>query len=303
MYLSLLLTVALSANAKSLEPGVQTRNLKVDGIERSYLVYMPAKKPAGKSWPVVLAFHGGATNADVMMRSTGLNDKADKEGFLVVYPNGTGRVGRILTFNGGNCCGYAQRNNIDDVKFVDKILDDLAASTDMDEKRVFATGISNGAIISYRLASELSHRIAAIAPVAGPMGSKQCSPKHSVSVCHFHGTDDQFAPLKGGRGSKSLSQTDFYSVQHSIDAWVKANHCEEKPTVTKLPVKVKDGTSIERRVHAGGRDGAEVVLYMIHGGGHTWPGREFRLRRLGTSTKNLSANDVMWEFFKRHGRQ
>ena len=109
----------------------------------------------------------------------------------------------MLTWNGGNCCGYAQWNKVDDVGFTRALLDDLAKVVNVDAKRVFATGISNGGIMCYRLASELSDRIAAIAPVAGTMGTKTCNPKRPVSVMHFHGTDDKFLPFKGGIGTRA----------------------------------------------------------------------------------------------------
>ena len=249
--------------------------------------------------PVVLAFHGGGANADNMIMFSGLNKKSDEAGFIAVYPSGTGRLEKILTFNGGNCCGYAMNNKIDDVEFTRRILDDLAKSANIDPKRVFATGMSNGGIMSYLLASELSDRIAAIAPVGGPMGTETCKPKRSVSVIHFHGTDDEHAPFKGGKG-KGPSGTEFYSVEHSIQAWVKANGCEKEPVVMKLPDTAKDGTTITRKTYGSGKDGAEVVLIVIEGGEHTWPGQEPRLKALGKSTKNISANDLMWEFFEKH---
>jgi polyhydroxybutyrate depolymerase len=159
--------------------------------------------------------------------------------------------------------------------------------------------MSNGAIMAYRLASELSDRIAAIAPVAGPMGMDKCDPKRPVPVIHFHGSDDQFAPFKGGKG-KGVSGTDFYSVDHSIRAWVKANGCKEEPVTEALPDKARDGTKVTKKTYAGGKGGAEVVLVEIEGGGHTWPGREPLLKYLGKSTQNVSANDLMWEFFLKH---
>ncbi len=205
----------------------------------------------------------------------------------------------MLTFNGGNCCGYAMNNNIDDVEFTRQLLDDLAKSANIDPKRVFATGMSNGGIMSYLLASELSDRIAAIAPVGGPMGTATCNPKRPVSVIHFHGTNDENAPFKGGKG-KGLSGTEFYSVEHSIQCWVKANGCKSEPVVTTTADRAKDGTSITRKTYVGGKDGSEVVLVMIERGGHTWPGQEPRVKALGKSTKNISANDQMWEFFEKH---
>jgi len=293
-----LLTAAVLATAP-LGSGDHVRTVWVGTLERSYLVHIPARYDSREPTPVVLAFHGGGANAYSMMVFSGLNKKSDEAGFIVVYPNGTGRLKQVLTFNGGNCCGYASANKVDDVEFTRKILVDLATSANIDPKRVFATGMSNGGIMAYRLASELSDRIAAIAPVGGPMGTDSVTPKRPVSVIHMHGTNDESAPFRGGKG-KGLSGTDFYSVERSIQAWVRANGCGPEPGVTKVPDTAKDGTAVIRTAYGSCKDGAEVVLVVIEGGGHTWPGREPRLRALGKSTKNISANDVMWEFFEKH---
>jgi len=290
---------AFGRGPTALTPGDHSRTLTVGDLKRSYLVHIPPKYDSKKPTPVVLAFHGGGANADNMVVFSGLNKKADDAGFIVVYPKGTGRLEKVLTFNGGNCCGYAMNNNIDDVEFTRQLIDDLAKSANIDPQRVFATGMSNGGIMSYLLASELSDRIAAIAPVGGPMGTETCKPKRPVSVIHFHGTDDENAPFKGGKG-KGPSGTEFYSVDHSIQAWVKANGCNKEPVVTTIPDTAKDGTTIIRKNYGSGKDGSEVVLVVIEGGGHTWPGQEPRLRFLGKSTKNISANDLMWEFFENH---
>ena len=188
---------------------------------------------------------------------------------------------------------------MDDVEFTRRLLDDVAGACSIDSKRVFATGMSNGGIMAYRLASELSERIAAIAPVGGPMGTKGCRPGRPVSVIHFHGTDDAFAPFQGGRG-RGLSGTSFFSVDHSIAAWVEADGCDPNPVTIRLPDTTDDGTTVTRTTYGQGKDGAEVVLIVIEGGGHTWPGREPRLASLGKSTRDISANDLMWDFFQRH---
>ena len=296
----LLLLTVLAADP--LGPGDHTRTLKVGDLTRTYLVHIPPKYDSKTPMPVVLVFHGGGSNAEGMVQFCGLNKKSDEAGFIVVYPSGTGRLEKVLTFNGGNCCGYAMNNKVDDVEFTRQLLDDLATSASIDSKRVFATGMSNGGIMSYLLASQLSDRIAAIAPVGGPMGTDTCKPKRPVSVIHFHGSDDENAPFKGGKG-KGLSGTEFYSVDHSIQAWVKANGCDKEPVVTTMPDTAKDGTTITRKTYGSGKDGAEVVMVVIEGGGHTWPGQEPRLRFLGKSTKNISANDLMWDFFVKHPMQ
>jgi len=298
MFSMLMLTLALT-QTDNLGPGDHTRTLTVGDLKRIYLVHVPKSYDGSKPTPMVLAFHGGGSNPQQMIRFCGLNDTADKHGFIVVYPSGTGRLEKVLTFNGGNCCGYAMTNKIDDVAFTKALLDDLAKVVKVDAKRVYTTGMSNGAIMSYRLASELSDRIAAIAPVGGPMGTETCSPKRPVSVIHFHGMNDEHAPFKGGKG-KGDSGTDFYSVDHSIKAWVNANGCKDEPVTTNIADKAKDGTTATIKTYGGGKDGAEVVLVAIDGAGHTWPGREPLLKYLGKSTKNVSANELMWEFFKKH---
>jgi len=297
MLLPFLLSAFVAANPVA--PGDYTRSLQLDGRTRTYIVHVPPKYDGKHPTPIVLAFHGGGSNARQMVYNCGLSEKADKEGFIVVYPNGTGSQDMRLTFNGGNCCGYAMKNNVDDVGFTRSVLDDLAKLFNVDAKRVFATGMSNGGILCYLLASELSDRIAAIAPVAGLMGTETCHPARPVSVMHFHGTDDPFAPFNGGMHSKILPMTNFYSVEHGVRAWVKANGCPETPVVTNMPSKADDGTSVQRKTYGPGKDGAEVVLFVINGGGHTWPGRD-TVHWLGTSTHNISANDLMWEFFRRH---
>jgi polyhydroxybutyrate depolymerase len=294
---AIFLTTILGADP--LGQGDHTRSLEVDGRTRTYLVHVPAKHDPKAPAPVVLVFHGGGSNAEQMVRFCGLNETADKHGFIVVYPNGTGRLEKVLTFNGGNCCAFAMRQGVDDVAFTGALLDDLATVANVDPKRVYATGMSNGAIMAYRAASELSDRIAAIAPVGGPMGTETCSPTRPVSVIHFHGLDDEFAPFAGGKG-KGVSGTDFFSVEHCIQAWVKANGCKDEPTVEELPDKANDGTKVTHKTYGGGKDGAEVVLVAIEGAGHTWPGREPLLKFLGKSTKNISANEMMWEFFEKH---
>ncbi len=286
----------------ALPAGDLTRTVQVDGRERSYVVHVPAKAAKAERLPVVLVFHGGGSTVEMMVGYTGMNDLANREGFLAVYPRGSGRVDKYLSWNAGNCCGYAARHEIDDVRFVEVLLDDLAEWAPIDSKRVYATGISNGAMMSYRIADELSDRIAAIAPVAGPMGKVGCRPRQPVSVIHFHGTDDQFAPLKGGVGQRSLSRTNFRSVQDSIDDWVKANGCNLKGRGQKLPNQTDDGMTVTQTTYGKGKKGAEVVLVVVHGGGHTWPGRVPKLNFLGPATLDISANEMMWRFFQKHAR-
>ncbi|MEM7009866.1 MAG: PHB depolymerase family esterase [Verrucomicrobiota bacterium] len=277
----------------------EVHNVEVGDLERRYRVHLPANHNPETPTPVVIAFHGGGGNPESMVRLSGLNEKADEAGFIAVYPFGTGKMeNQFLTFNGGECCGYAHQNEIDDVAFTRALLDDLAERVAVDERRIYATGLSNGGIMSYHVASELSDRIAAIAPVGGPMMTSSCNPSRPVPVMHFHGTADAFAPFEGGFGQRK--NMEFRSVDFSIQSWVKANGCDAEPTVEQLPDAADDGMSATRKTWGGGRDGSEVVLIEIEGGGHTWPGKKPIVEFLGPSTLDISANDLMWEFFVKH---
>ena len=145
------------------------RTVNVAGMERSYLLYVPEKSRNAPVVPVVLVFHGGLGRPENMPDVTRFNTLADTEGFVVAYPRGTSRVEGVEldTWNGGLCCGWAQANNVNDVGFIRALLDDLASVVAVDARRIFATGLSNGAIFSYRLACEMADRIAAIGPVSG----------------------------------------------------------------------------------------------------------------------------------------
>ncbi|HEY2385490.1 MAG TPA: PHB depolymerase family esterase [Candidatus Binatia bacterium] len=283
--------------------GDSTHTIVVDGRPRTYLAHVPPNYDGQTPLPVVLVFHGGVSNAAITVRFTGLSDKADEARFLAVYPSGTGRLARALTWNAGSCCGYAQHEHVDDVAFVRALLDDLAGHFAIDARRIYATGISNGGMMVHRLAAELADRIAAVASVSGPLSIETIHPSRPVSVMHFHGTADEFVPFAGGTGEKSLASIRFRSAPDSVAAWARADGCPSKPDVAALPVKEGDPTRVRRERYGPCKDGAEVVFYVIDGGGHAWPGREAGVQFLGTATQSISANDLMWEFFQKHARQ
>jgi polyhydroxybutyrate depolymerase len=298
-----------SANevAPPLAPGEHTRTLRVGERTRTYRIHVPKGRDPEIPCAVVVAFHGGGGNADSMIRLSGLNAKADEAGFVVVYPYGSARFGeRQLTFNAGLVGGFAKARNIDDVGFTRALLDDLERVVRVDPDRVFATGMSNGAMMAYRVACELSDRIAAIAPVGAPMGIDDCRPTRPVPVMHFHGTADELAPFAGGYGrlpTGGKGVTDFPPVAQTIRRWVEANGCDSEPVVEALPDAANDGTRVTTRTWRSDGTGAEVVLVEIESGGHTWPGMPPVADFLGPSTRDISANDLMWEFFTRHPRR
>ncbi len=283
-----------------LGPGDHTRTLMMGEQKRTYLAHVPKDYDPKKPAPVVLALHGAMMNGPMMVWFSGLNKTSDKAGFIVVYPSGTG-TGSFLFWNSGGFKRKMAEGKADDVAFIGKVLDDLGAVVKMDEKRVYACGMSNGAMMCYRLAAELSDRIAAIAPVAGTIAIEESKPKRPVPVIHFHGTQDKFVPFELAKG-KTPSFMKLKSVEDSVQTWVKLNGCEEKP---KNDVLSKDGDELKvaRKTFGGGKDGAEVVLVVVEEGGHTWPGQEPPVGFIGKSAKNISANDLIWEFFQKHPKK
>jgi polyhydroxybutyrate depolymerase len=290
---ALLLAAALGADP--LVPGDHVRNLVVDDLERIYRVHVPPKYDPEQPTPLVLALHGAAMNGQMMEWFSGLSEKADEAGFIVAYPNGTGRD-PLLTWNAG---WFNNRDDrVDDVEFIRQLLDDLATVVKLDEKRIYACGMSNGGMMCYRLAAELSERIAAIAPVAGTIALKESQPKRPVPVIHFHGTRDEIVPFEFKR-ARLASLMRIKGVNESIQTWVKLDGCREMPETDTLS-RPDDELKVTRHAYCGGKEGAEVVLIEIEGGGHTWPGQPAPVIFLGKSAMNLSANDLIWEFFQKH---
>jgi polyhydroxybutyrate depolymerase len=186
----------------------------------------------------------------------------------------------------------------DDVAFIGKLMDDLGTVVKVDEKRVYACGMSNGGMMCYRLAAELSDRIAAIAPVAGTIATEESKPKRPVPVIHFHGTKDNIVPFEMAKG-KTPAFMKLKGVEESVQTWVKLNGCDERPKTDTIS-KDGDEMKVTRKTYGGGKGGAEVVLVVIEEGGHTWPGQQPPVGFIGKSATNVSANDLMWEFFRKH---
>lgn len=296
----LALTLALSLiGADPLAAGDHLRSVEVGSRTRSYHIHVPPKFDPKTPTAVVVAYHGAMTNGPIMSVFSGLNKKADDAGFVVVYPNGNGTGNRMLVWNAGGLRDKATDEKLDDIAFTTRLLDDVETVVKVDAKRVYATGMSNGAMMCYRVASELSGRIAAIAPVGGTMVIEKPRPARPVPVIHFHGTDDKLVQYNGPDGlAKRLAL--FKSVDETMKIWAKIDECSDMPVITELPDKADDGTSVTCKVWGPGKNGAEVVLYTIDGGGHTWPGQTRMFGFLGKTTKDISANDLIWEFFVKH---
>jgi polyhydroxybutyrate depolymerase len=297
------LALALAGLRSGLRAAVHARSndpaftLSVSGVTRHYLLHVPENLPPGRLVPLVLVFHGGGGRASQMAAFTGFDALAEREQFIVAYPDGIGRH-----WNDGR-----GRSHADDVGFIRGLLDELEQFYPVDARRVYATGISNGGFFSNRLACELSDRIAAIASVAAtmpePLGS-ECNPARPISVLYIQGTEDPLVPIDGGkigfRHGRSLGHN--ISLADSVAFWRRVDGITSAPVVENLPHQVDDGTHVRREVWSGGKDHTEVVEYIIEGGGHTWPDGPQYLPKfiVGRASRNLDATSVIYNFFARH---
>jgi polyhydroxybutyrate depolymerase len=306
------LSVTASAAGTALAPGDHEFSIAHNALRRSYLVHVPPQATSGQPLPVVINFHGGGGNARVHKSYTRMDAASDRDGYLAVYPNGSGGIGdRFLTWNAGLCCGLAVASGVDDVSFTLAVLEDLARRIPLDRARVYATGLSNGAMMAYRLAVESSRRIAAIAGVAGAMSLQRFAPSSTMPVMHIHSVDDGRALYGGGLGP-AFPFADTRAFHHSVDStlgkWVTHNGCSAEPrveaTVNGAPGSPDAGHTAIRYIHDSCRDGAEVVLWKLTGAGHVWPGgiRDYLPALLGAGTSVIDANAELWRFFSRFRR-
>jgi len=274
--------VASPTIAATLAPGDSERTITVDGTERTYLLHIPPSLPTGKPIALVFVFHSLVSDGISVRQETGFNVIADAKGFLVVYPNGTGTDPYHLTWNAGLCCGVALKQHIDEKAFVRQILVDLNTITEVDSKRVYATGWDNGAFLSYRLGCEMSDIFAAIAPVNGVLIFDPCLPEQPVSVIHLVGLNDLFIPYGGGGRIIDAGDTPFPGVEQVIALWVGIDGCSGDPQTSR------DGL-ITRTVYAECKGGTGIELDTMAGIGHSWP-----------SSYAVPVSEMVWDFFAAH---
>ncbi len=273
-----------------------------NGLKRTYRLHVPSRPPGKSSMPLLIVLHGGGGGGDRMAVFTGFDRLADREGFLVAYPDGIEKHwndGRDLA------CYRAQRENVDDVRFISDLIATLKTDYPVDPGRVYVAGVSNGAMMSYRLACELTDEIAAIAAVIGAMGAniaRSCVPTRPIPVLMIGGTADPLVPWQGGevrffrrRLGKAIS------FPQTLAFWAAHNGCPANPQISWLPdADPRDGTRIKKTAYRRCRQGVEVVLYEIEGGGHTWPSGPRYLPEfiVGRTSRDMDGAEVIWNFFK-----
>ncbi len=293
-----------SVHSQPSAPGDSQGELSFEGRTRTYILHVPPSYTGQEPLPLVIFLHGGGGNAQGAARTYGVSTEADQEGFIVVYPNGTGVLrDRVLTWNAGHCCGYALENRVNDVGFIRALIDKLQSQLNIDPTRIYATGHSNGAMMAYRLGAELSDVLAAIAPVAGTIGGRVSpasplviipEPSEPVAVAAFHGKLDSHVLYDGGHGLSTSGERIDLSVNQSISFWVAANRCSLIPER-----EVSRSGNIIKETYSHCANNADVVLYTVVNGGHAWPGAT----RGEHPTQEISATELLWEFFEQHPKR
>jgi polyhydroxybutyrate depolymerase len=286
----------LAAGQRIDAPGRYEVRLRHDGQQRMAIVHVPRSWKPQAALPLVMALHGGGGGALYQADDAryGLISKAEQAGFIAVFPNGISpaRSGMLATWNAGNCCARARDENIDDVGFLRAVVADVQRRTGIDAGRIYAIGMSNGGMMSYRLACEAADVFRGIMAVAGTDNTKACKPVRPVPVLHIHARNDDRVIFDGGAGAAFRDEamvTDFTSVPASIDKWVKLNTASATPR----RVFTADGAWCDRHEASGA--GAPVQLCVTETGGHSWPGGS--KDRGESPSEAIRANDVMWEFF------
>lgn len=291
--LQLAATWSTDVFALSQETGLGTfdRSIDAGGRERTYHLHLPGSVAPPARMPVLIVLHGGGGNGRNVEQTTGFSQLADQNGFIAVYPDGSGRLSNRLTWNAFNCCAYAYSEQVDDVEFISAMIDQLIADYPVDPARIYVTGHSNGGMMTYRIGCELADKVAAIAPYAGALNTGSCTPSQPLPVLDVHGEDDTHVPVAGGvtpnRGLGVDNTRVDKPLSFAMQTWAEINDCNPTPLV-------EASAAAAVTTYTGCSGGAEVESMVIHGWGHKWPNPA-----IGAP---LDAASTIWDFVSQFTR-
>lgn len=280
---------------------LQEVTIRVDGQKRSYKYFIPAKRfaPDSNTRPLVIMLHGGGGDADSAAVMTGFSKKAKQEGFIIVYPEGSSRLLSLNTWNAGHCCAYSMKKDIDDVAFIDALIDDMVDNHGADPKRIYVTGMSNGAMLAHRIGRELGDKVTAIAPVVGAVFGDEPPPQKPVSTLIIVGADDLNVPGEGGNGKhagrKPPNDKPYAPATAQLSYWARGNKCPGPSENYHTDDYVLTG-------FYNCENNTLVRYFLIRNNGHAWPGGEPGRPDADQPTWAFRATDVIWEFFEATSR-
>ncbi len=268
-----------------------TASMVFEGLTRTYSFYVPASYTPGQAVPLVLNLHGYTSNGTQQALYTNFMAIADTANFIVVHPDGTIDPNTSQRFWNFGILG----TTVNDIGFLQALIDTIAAGYTINPNRVYCTGMSNGGYMSYALACQTT-RFAAIASVTGSMSVpmyNSCNPTTPIPVMDIHGTADPTVPYTGNATSKAIADV--------VQFWVTKNNCNTTPVTTQLPdLNTGDGATAEHQLYTGGTNGHTVEHYKVINGGHTWPGGTVNLPAGGNTCRDFSASKEIWRFFSQY---
>jgi polyhydroxybutyrate depolymerase len=272
-------------------------NLTVDGVSRSFILYLPTGYNNTEKMPMIFVLHGGSGNPEGMIQLADFRPIANRDKIILVYP-----AGIQTSWNDGRPT-TANTLGIDDVNFFRKMCDYMVSNYPVNDNKIYATGISNGGFMASRLGCELSDKITAIAVDVASIEEgiyNNCNPTNPVPAMYIQGTLDPFVPFNGGTVSPGVGGIAVSHLQ-AITKWITINNCNSNALVTDLPDIANDGTTIKQRIYTNTSNGTEVVSYVVLNGGHTWPQGFGYLPEsiIGKTSQDMNACEVIWQFFKR----
>ena len=303
LFLAFLLTAWVRPQTDALRPGNHDLWITVDGLERTYILHVPPAARPGQPLPLLIVLHGGGGSGRKMQRFLGFDDYADARGFYVAYPDSYRSSGQHAAhWNDGR--GTEATSGVDDVKFLLEMMAEIGRRVPLDERRVYVTGASNGGMMTYRLGCETQGVFAGIAPVIANIPEpifETCAPSAPLHFLAINGSADPLIPLQGGAVCEDIrfgcAGGLVVSQAESVAKFAAANGCDPVPQSVILPPNVQDGTFVEQQTYLNCAGGAQVVAYIVHNGGHTWPPRPPQLPAAGAQSRNLDATRLIVDFF------
>jgi polyhydroxybutyrate depolymerase len=299
LYTSVFLFVFfISCNKKFNGSGtLKKHKIEFAGKTREYWVYLPKDYNSSKTYSLLLGLHGRGGDGKNAIKFMKFNPLADKYNFICIYPSGYKR-----SWNDGRNKTPASKAGIDDVAFLDFLISEIQKEYSVNEKKIYAVGMSNGGYMALTLACGLSQRFAAVASVTGIMAPNPetwCKPQQAIPVLLIGGTDDPIVPYKGGKISNGIETIGF---DEAFNFWKKQNVCIGNSKSISLANNSKDGTTVEVETYNFCNNNSEVILYRIIGGGHTWPGGSQYLPQaaIGRLCKEFKAEEIIIEFLIKH---
>lgn len=294
----------LPLEGQMLKPGTYTFQLQQGGFDRIYIVHIPPQA-SDRELPMVFMLHGAGGSALGSSERFGWKQKADKEGFIAVFPEGMPLYPRQpesfktnpRVWTEGSGRKFLTLRHVDDMGYLLAVIEDMVSKSRVDKNKVFFTGFSNGASMAFRVGVEMSDKVAAIAPVSGHLWMKDPKPLRPISMLQIVGTKDPMNPLDGGTGYNPWNPKPEAkpSMQEAVNEWLKIIGASDKPS----RIETKDHAQF---IHYGpGTTGKEVLYIIIEGQGHEWPGvpRVLPENMTGPSVSSINATDVIWDFFKK----